>query len=256
MLLGDFKVLSFDCYGTLIDWETGILRAIRPLANKTGRAIAGDQILEAFARYETAQETETPSMIYSKLLSVVHGKIAEEWKVRTTDDENKRFGASVGSWPAFPDSPAALQYLKRHYKLVVLSNVDRESFRGSHAQLEVEFDQIYTAQDIGSYKPDLRNFEYMLSKLSKLGYGKPDILHTAQSLFHDHATANKMGLATAWIDRRHAKGGFGAASRPASMPHYKFRFTSMREMARAHEKEQPRQLKSHGMKTSSRDAIL
>ena len=115
--------------------------------------------------------------------------------------------------------------------------MDRESFRSSNAQLKVEFDEIFTAQDIGSYKPDLRNFHYMISKLEMLGYGKRDILHTAESLFHDHAPAQKLGMASTWICRRHNKEGFGATSRPAQMPNYTFRFSSLMEMALAHDKE-------------------
>jgi 2-haloalkanoic acid dehalogenase type II len=238
MRLSDFRVLSFDCYGTLIDWETGILRALETVVSRSATSLTSDQLLQVFARHEAAQEAETPSMIYSKLLGVVHGRIATELGIRTTDEENARFGASIKDWPAFPDSAPALRYLKRYYQLVILSNVDRDSFQSSNARLQVEFDQIYTAQDIGSYKPDLRNFQYLISKLSELGCAKKDILHTAEGLFHDHAPANRMGLASAWIHRRHAKEGFGATFRPTTMPDYDFRFTSMQEMAQAHEKEQ------------------
>jgi 2-haloalkanoic acid dehalogenase type II len=176
-------------------------------------------------------------MIYSRVLANVHARMAEEWGVKTSAEENARFGASVGDWPAFEDSPAALQYLKQHYKLVILSNVDRESFARTNKKLGVTFDGIFTAQDIGSYKPSLRNFEYLIAKMKKSGFGKETILHTAESLFHDHAPANKMGLASAWIHRRHAQEGFGATARPTEMPHYDFRFTSMREMADAHRAE-------------------
>ena len=113
------------------------------------------------------------------------------------EDEHRRFGRSVPDWPAFPDSAGALGYLKRHYKLVILSNVDRESFKGSNVKLGVTFDAIHTAEDIGSYKPDPRNFEYLLNAVAKQGFEPADILHTAQSLFHDHVPANRFGLATA-----------------------------------------------------------
>lgn len=234
MKLTDFKVLTFDCYGTLIDWETGILKALQPLrAKKPG--LTDDHVLETYARHEHAQEKATPGMKYSELLAVVHEKIAGEWGVKATKEEHAAFGASVGNWPAFADTPAALQYLKRFYKLVILSNVDRDSFAHTNKRLQVEFDQIYTAEDIGSYKPDARNFDYLISHLGALGYGKKDILHTAESLFHDHAPANRAGLASAWIHRRHDKDGFGATARPDAMPHYDFRFTSMGDMAAAHQ---------------------
>lgn len=236
MRLSDFRVLSFDCYGTLIDWETGLTEALQPLVAKAGGR-SRDRILETFARHEAAQETETPSMIYSQLLAAVHARVAKEWGVKTTPEEDARFGASVGDWPAFEDSPAALRYLKQHYKLVILSNVDRESFARTNKKLGVAFDWIFTAQDIGSYRPSLKNFEYLIAKMKAAGFGKEIILHTAESLFHDHAPANKLGLASAWIYRRHAQEGFGATARPAEMPHYDFRFTSMREMADAHRAE-------------------
>lgn len=234
MRLTDFKVLSFDCYGTLIDWETGIGEALQPTLARSGQTLDRDQLLETFARHEAAQQAETPSMIYSDLLAVVYLRIAREWGTRPDAEESKAFGASVRHWPAFADSPAALQYLKKHYKLVILSNVDRESFRGSNARLGVEFDHIFTAQDIGSYKPNPRNFEYMLEKLRHAGYAPPDILHTAESLFHDHLPANDAGLASAWIYRRHAQRGFGATHPPAAMPKYDFQFRSMEEMANVH----------------------
>jgi len=234
MQLTDFKVLSFDCYGTLIDWETGITLAVQSLLARTGKTLGRDQVLETFARHEAAQESEAPSMIYSELLGVVHKRMAKEWGVEPSGKENEAFGNSIRNWPAFADSPEALQYLKQHYKLVILSNVDRESFKASNVRLKVEFDYIFTAQDIGSYKPNPRNFEYLIQKLGQAGFQKHEILHTAESLFHDHLPANQAGLASAWIYRRHAQQGFGATHPPETMPKYDFRFESMAEFAEAH----------------------
>ncbi|GGC75504.1 haloacid dehalogenase type II [Undibacterium terreum] len=235
MQLTDFKALTFDCYGTLIDWETGIWTAYQPLVERIGKSLSRDEILETHARHEADQEALTPGMIYSELLGVVHSRVAKEWGTTATQEEGAVFGASVVNWPAFIDSAAALQYLKKYYKLVILSNVDRESFKGSNTRLQVEFDHIFTAQDVGSYKPNPKNFEYMLEKLAAEGIQKHEILHTAESLFHDHLPANNFGIASAWIYRRHAQEGFGATQRPASMPHYDFKFTSMAEMAKAHQ---------------------
>jgi 2-haloacid dehalogenase len=234
MQLTDFKVLTFDCYGTLIDWENGITKALQPLLAQSGKTLSRDEVLEAFARHEAAQETETPSMIYSELLAVVHSRIASEWGIQPSALESKSFGRSVPDWPAFSDSPTALQYLKKHYKLAILSNVDRESFQGSNARLQIEFDYIFTAQDIGSYKPNPRNFEYMVDKLRDAGFRKNEILHTAESLYHDHLPANGAGLASAWIYRRHAQKGFGATHPPEAIPKYDFQFKSMEAMAQAH----------------------
>jgi len=237
MRLHDFRVLTFDCYGTLIDWESGIHAALQPLLRKSGQAIARDAALEAFAHHESAQQAETPSMPYSTLLAAVHARLADEWGIEPDEQADARFGASVPDWPAFPDSAEALRYLKQHYKLVILSNVDRASFAGSQRRLGTTFDAVYTAQEIGSYKPNLRNFEYMLDRLNALGHGRGEVLHTAQSLFHDHAPAKRVGLASAWIDRRHGQEGWGAAMPPPSGTGYEFRFTSLAEMARAHQAE-------------------
>jgi 2-haloalkanoic acid dehalogenase type II len=143
----------------------------------------------------------------------------------------------VKNWPAFADSAPALHYLKQHYKLVILSNVDNESFSFSNRKLGVDFDAIYTAEDIGSYKPSDRNFEYMFEKLRTIGIGKEQILHTAESLFHDHVPANRLGLASCWIRRRHADEGFGATMQPDAVPEVGFRFDSVAALVAAHREE-------------------
>ena len=237
MKLANYKVLTFDCYGTLIDWEAGIYTALQPLLARAARQPSKDAVLETFARHESSQQVETPQMIYSDVLAAVHRRLAREWGIAASDADHRLFGDSVPDWPAFPDSAEALAYLKHHYKLVILSNVDRASFAGSNVRLGVTFDAIYTAQDIGSYKPELSNFHYMLDRLAEFGIAKSDILHTAQSLFHDHAPARAVGLASAWIDRRHATGGFGATMAPPASAGYDVRFNSMADLAAAHRAE-------------------
>ncbi|KAF1022883.1 MAG: hypothetical protein GAK30_00822 [Paracidovorax wautersii] len=238
--LSDFKVLAFDTYGTLIDWETGIYQSLLPLIEQAGlQAHPRDAILETFARHEADQQTQTPDMVYMQLLAVVYHRLAREWGVQVSAEAANTFGASVPDWPEFTDSPHALQYLKRHFRIVTLTNCDRLSYRGSNLRLRVAFDGIYTAQDIGSYKPNPRNFDYLLQRLQDdFGLGPGDVLHTAQSLFHDHAPANAFGLASAWIDRRHANEGWGATLPPAGSPRWDFRFDSLLAMARAHQAEQ------------------
>jgi 2-haloacid dehalogenase len=234
MRLTDFKVLTFDCYGTLIDWESGMLAALAPLVARAERPLSRDQILEAHARHEAAQQRATPTRLYRDLLAIVYKRLAEEWRVGAPWDECVAYGLSVRDWPAFADSAVALRYLAKHYRLAILSNVDNESFAFSNRKLEVDFDAIFTAEDIGSYKPSPRNFEYMFEKLDGLGFAKHDILHTAESLFHDHQPANHFGLASCWIHRRHDKTGFGATMDPGATPRTSFRFTSMAELAEAH----------------------
>ena len=237
MNLTDFKVLTFDCYGTLIDWESGMLAELAPLTAGLDRELTRNEILRAHARHEASQQRQTPAKRYQELLAIVYRRLAEEWGLSVSWDECVRYGRSVKDWPAFPDSADALQYLKQHYKLVILSNVDNESFAASNRKLGVEFDAIYTAEDIGSYKPADANFDYMLTMLKSLGIGKPDILHTAESLFHDHAPANRHGLKSCWIYRRHGQEGFGATMPPGEIPRYDFRFKSMAEMVTAHKLE-------------------
>jgi len=237
MRLTDFKVLTFDCYGTLIDWESGMIEALEPLTSRASRRLSRDDILEAHARHESSQQVFTPGRRYRELLAIVYKRLAEEWGVRATWDECLAYGNSIRDWPAFDDSAEALRYLKKHYKLVILSNVDNASFAFSNRRLQVDFDAVYTAEDIGSYKPSPRNFEYMLAKLEGLGVARSEILHTAESLFHDHVPANRLGLETCWIYRRHDKPGFGATVNPGEMPSVAFRFNSMAELAKQHAKE-------------------
>ena len=236
MRLSDFKVLTFDCYGTLIDWESGMIAALKPLTDKVPK-LTRDTVLAAHARHESAQQRQTPAKLYRDLMAVVYKRLSEEWGVPAPWDECVAYGRSVGDWPAFADSAASLRYLKSHYKLVILSNVDNASFARSNARLEDVFDAVLTAEDIGSYKPSPRNFEYMLETLGSYGIAKGEILHTAESLFHDHGPANEFGLASCWIHRRHAEGGFGATMNPGTTPHHDFRFTSLAEMVKAHQVE-------------------
>ena len=162
MRLSGFKALTFDCYGTLIDWESGMIEALKPLTSKVRPTLARNTILEAHARCESFQQRYTPAKNYREILATVYKRLAEEWDVTATWDDCLAYGRSVGDWPAFSDSAGALQYLKQHYKLAILSNVDNASFALSNERLQVAFDAIYVAEDIGTYKPDQRNFSYML----------------------------------------------------------------------------------------------
>ena len=237
MKLRNFKVLTFDVYGTLIDWETGIIEGLKPLTDQVGQSLSCDKVLEAHAYHESTIQRLTPSKLYRDLLPVVYRRLAEEWNVTVSWEECKAYGATVGTWPAFPDSAEALEYLKQHYRLAVLTNTDNVSFAGSNAKLRVAFDGIFTAEDIGSYKPAPRNFEYMIEALGRQNIDKSQILHVAESLFHDHAPANEFGLANCWIYRRHGKEGFGATMDPGSTPRAGFRFNSMAEFVAAHRTE-------------------
>lgn len=235
--LKDYRVLTFDCYGTLIDWESGIWDALQPLlmANDCD-AIDRDAGLVAFAAEESKQQAETPAMLYPEILTRVHRALADRFGLKTTAELDAAFGASVPHWPAFPDTADALRALKARYKLVILSNVNRDGFAASNRKLGVAFDAVYTAEDVGSYKPTPANFEYMLAHLkSDLGLAPGEVLHTAQSLFHDHRQAAAFGLATCWIDRQGlaAGGSWGATAEVPDRPAVDFHFPTMGAMAAA-----------------------
>ncbi len=235
--LHDFTTLTFDCYGTLIDWETGIWDAFQPLlmANPSIDA-SRSVILEAHAIAESAQEAESPDLLYPQLLEHVHREVARGFGMETNAKMDNRFGNSVPHWPAFPDTADALRILKQHYKLVILSNIYNQGFAASNRKLGVEFDAVYTAEMIGSYKPSARNFEYMLEHLeSDLGVAGHQVLHTAQSLHHDHVPARQFGLSNAWIDRQglNDSENWGATARVEVKPEFDFLFSTMAEMAEA-----------------------
>lgn len=237
MRISDFKALTFDVYGTLIDWESGMIAGLKPLTDQLDPKLTRDAILEAHAFHESTTQAFTPAMIYSDVLSIVYKRLAEEWGIATDWAACRTYGRSVEHWPAFPDSAEALAYLKQHFKLVVLSNVDNGSFAHSNAKLGAPFHATFVAGDVGSYKPDIRNFDYMLENLSRMGIAKGDILHVAESMFHDHGPANKIGLANCWIFRRFEQEGFGATMNPGEMPGYDLRFNSMAELVEAHKAE-------------------
>ena len=232
--LQNYKALTFDCYGTLIDWESGIWDAMQPLLLHNKININRTQGLEAFAVIETQQEKETPGMLYPELLTNVHKKIAQHFDINTSSALDTAFGQSVPHWPAFPDTADALRILKKQFKLVILSNVNRQGFASSNKKLGVEFDAIYTAQDVGSYKPNPDSFEYLLKNIkTDLGILPDEILHTAQSLHHDHVPAKNAGLARCWIDRQDLANheNWGATAVVSERPDVSYRFTTLMEMA-------------------------
>ena len=234
MRLTPFKMLTFDTYGTLIDWESGIHTALRPLIERASPPPSRDTALEKFALVETAQQAATPGMKYSDLLATCFRKIAKDWGVEAAEDEAVVFGKSVKEWPAFADAPAALWVLRGHYLMATLTNCDRVSYMGSNARLEIEWDAIWTAQDVGSYKPDLRNFECLFEWARRdFGVRPAEILHVAQSLTHDMVPATAMGMKTVWINRRHDQPGYGATKPPEGPYTIDREFPSMAAFAEA-----------------------
>ncbi|MFQ5652484.1 MAG: haloacid dehalogenase type II [bacterium] len=212
----DFDILMFDCYGTLIDWESGLLFALKPVLSKHGVQVADGPLLEAYAELETRYEAG-PYQPYKSVLRCVLSGLGSQFGFTPSEEELALFSHSVRNWPPFDDSAAALQVLESRYKLVVLSNIDDDLFSHSANHLQVEFDRVFTAQQIGSYKPSFRNFEYALERLDT---PPKRILHIAQSLFHDIKPAQALGLSTVWVNRRQGREGFGATPPADTEPDY------------------------------------
>lgn len=217
------KALSFDIYGTLIDWETGIATAAR--ATKLGPHLPKDhkQLMLDIERHDTSVQKEYPTMHQSDIIAEGLRRYAKELKVvekgDLTQDEVeqacKEYGTKISEYPAFKDTVEAMQRLGKHFKLMPLSNVDHKSLDGSLAGpiRGVHFDAIYTAEDVGSYKPDLRNFDYLLEHVkSDFGLEKGQLCHVAQSLFHDHRPAKQVGIQSVWVDRKGVMGEMGRTS--------------------------------------------
>lgn len=233
MDFADFEALSFDCYGTLIDWDTGLAAVLRPWAKRNGLALADEQLLTAYSAYEMAAETEYPADLYPDILARSFRGLGAELGIEVSDEDATALATSVPDWPAFPDSADALRLLSQRAKLIILSNVDRASFAASNARLGVEFAAVLTAQDIGSYKPSPKNFAALTAQARRLGIGEGRLLHVAQSLFHDHVPAKQAGLPTVWINRRHDRPGWGATPAPAGGVRPDAEFDSMAAFAAA-----------------------
>jgi len=231
--LSDFQALSFDCYGTLIDWEAGLLSVLGPWAERHRLGLADDELLVAYAGHEARCEADHPSLLYPQVLARSLRALGAELGAPVTDADAEALATSVPDWPAFADSSQALARLAQRYLLIILSNVDRASFAGSNRRLGVTFTSILTAQDIGSYKPSPRNFQALKDEATRLGIGEGRLLHVAQSLFHDHLPARAAGLPGVWIDRRHDSPGWGATPPPPAAASPDWTFPSMAAFADA-----------------------
>jgi 2-haloacid dehalogenase len=229
----DFQALSFDCYGTLINWEAGIAAVLSPWAKHRGLTLDDEQLLAAYSTHEATAEAEHPTDPYPGILARSLRALGDQLGAEVSDADATALATSVPDWPAFEDSHDALEALGKRYQLIILSNVDRASFAASKARLGVEFTSIITAQDIGAYKPSPRNFTALIQEARQLGAGDGKLLHVAQSLFHDHAPAKQAGLPTVWINRRHDRPGWGATPAPPANVSPDAEFPSMARFAAA-----------------------
>jgi 2-haloacid dehalogenase len=210
----DVDVLTFDCYGTLIDWEAGLLAGLRPVLGRAAEPPDDEELLERYAVIEAELEGG-PYLPYRDILATAMRRLAQAYAVTPTDDDVTAFSRSVADWPAFDDSTDALRRLAHRFRLGVITNCDDDLFAASNRRLGVTFDWAITAEQVGSYKPNPRNFQAAFERIS---VPHERIVHVAQSLYHDHVPARGLGLRTAWIHRRHDRPGFGATPPAEAQP--------------------------------------
>ena len=212
--LTHFDALTFDCYGTLIDWEQGILNALQPVLAPHGIDASEDALLERYAGHEAALEAGDYLPYRDVLAGSLRG-LCEGYDFSPSVADADGFSQAVGAWPAFHDTAVALRRLSERFRLGVITNCDRDLFALSNRRLGVTFDWIVTAEDARSYKPCLTPFEVAFATID---VPRDRVLHVAQSLYHDHVPAKQLGLTTVWVDRRHDRPGFGATPEASATP--------------------------------------
>jgi len=210
----DYKVLTFDCYGTLIDWESGILSALKPVLLQNGISVEDNKILKLYAEFESKAENGEYAK-YKEVLKSVALDFASFFNFELNGVSDYFISESIKNWMPFPDTVDALLSLRTKYKLAILSNIDNDLFQYTSEFLGVKFDHVFTAEDIGSYKPSKDNFDYAVSRI---GLPKENLLHVAQSLYHDIAVANSLNISTVWVNRRNDVTGSGATPEKTVIP--------------------------------------
>jgi 2-haloacid dehalogenase len=209
-----FTTISFDCYGTLIDWESGILPTLRAVLASHGHVLSDAAILELYGEFE-AQAESGPYQSYRDVLQAVVRAFANRFHFEASSAEIRSLYESVCAWPPFPDTVRSLRELQKRYKLVVISNIDDDLFAETRKPLDVEFDAVITAEQARSYKPSINNFQIALRTLA---LSPNRLLHAAQSIYHDVVPARSLGIATVWVNRKSARPGIGAVRVSAGRP--------------------------------------
>jgi 2-haloacid dehalogenase len=220
MGFASIRLITFDCYGTLIDWENGMLAALRPLFSRDGGKVGDAQILELYGEIEAELEAG-PYLPYREILSKTAQEMGRRLNTKVSVDEARGFATSLTRWKPFIDTLPALQSLGRRFRLGIISNVDDDLFAETRKKLApAEFDFVVTAQQMQGYKPSLRNFE---EAIRRSGLGKDQILHAGQSLYHDIAPANALGIRNVWVNRPSIRPDSGAARPGTATPTYQVR---------------------------------
>jgi 2-haloacid dehalogenase len=214
------RLITFDCYGTLIDWENGMLAALRPLLSRDGRHVPDIQILELYGEIEAELEAG-PYLPYRQILAQAAQELGRRTGIEVSAEQGRAFADSLTRWKPFMDTVVALQSMARRFRLGIISNVDDDLFAETRKKLApVAFDFVVTAQQVQSYKPSLRNFE---EAVRRSGLSKEQILHAGQSLYHDVAPANALGIRNVWVNRPSIRPGAGAARPGTATPTYEVR---------------------------------
>jgi len=209
-----FTAISFDCYGTLIEWEAGILPALQAVLRRNARDLSDAAILELYGEFEAEAESG-PYQSYRNVLQSVVRAFGDRLEFTPTPSDIRSLPESVPTWPPFPDTVAGLRELKKRYKLAVISNIDDDLFTETRKHLGVEFDIVVTAEQAQSYKPSIRNFELALRALE---IAPERLLHVGQSVYHDVIPAQSLGISTVWVNRKSARPGVGAVRAAAGKP--------------------------------------
>ncbi len=219
MALDSIRLITFDCYGTLIDWESGIVDALRPMFSQGRHSVPDTELLEHYGEVEYALESG-PYLPYREVLSRAVQEMGRRLDMPISEQQGSEFAQSLAQWKPFPDTVAALQSMKKKYKLGIISNVDDDLFAATSTKLGVNFDFVVTAQQVRSYKPSHRNFE---EALRRGGVSKQQVLHAGQSLLHDIAPANALRITNVWVNRPSVRPGAGAAKAASAVPDYEVR---------------------------------
>ncbi|MGI9437731.1 MAG: HAD family hydrolase [Geminicoccaceae bacterium] len=232
--LRDFTVLTLDCYGTLVDRDRGIVNALMPWLSDAGVMAGRGEIIRAFSQAERTTLVTAPGVCYRDILLEIHDALAKFFDVARDHEAAKSLASSISQWPIHADVADALAYLKQYYRLVVLTNIDHASFDGTNKSLGVAFDAVYTAEDIGSYKPSMKSFDFLLNRLKTAGITKERVLHVAGSLRFDHVPAKRRGMSTCWIQRPNGRPRMKDSSTRGIDVHPDFHFESLGAFAEAH----------------------
>ena len=228
----EFNTLTFDVVGTLIDFELGILEWFRPMLTNKNVEKTDEEILTTFAICEDKYQREAPDKPFTAMLPLIYRDMALEWNVDAYDSEANEFQESIRTWPAFPDTIVALEELKPRYKLVAVTNADSWALKYMSATMGDPFDEQVTCDEVGVNKPSPKVFDYVLEKLAPLDVSKRDILHTAQSQYHEIVPATTLGFSTMWIERRQGKESYGATPKPGEVIEATYHANSMADFVK------------------------